>query len=63
MNNRIRMQMKAIELRQTVPIIATLYNENRKWCQIVFIHPDDIEEVREQYGDRLIIWERSDNNA
>ena len=55
MNNRIRMQMKALEQQQKPPIMAIIRNE-RGLCEIVFIHPDHLAEAIAQYGDRLIGW-------
>lgn len=55
MNNRIRQQMRALEKLRTVePIMATLENEqDPRWPQIVFIHPDDWDEAKRMYGNRL----------
>ena len=55
MNNRIRMQMKALKQCEKPPILAIIRNE-RGVCEIVFIHPDHIAEAIAQYGDRLIAW-------
>ena len=54
MNNRIRMQMKAMNQRQKPPIMAVIRNDAGKFNHIVFIHPGHWDEAREQYGDKLV---------
>ena len=56
MNNRIRMQMKALEQREKPPIMAIIRNDNGKFNQIVFIHPDHWNEALAQYGELIEFW-------
>ena len=53
MNIRTRMQMRALMQRVNVPIMATLLDtEDGPW-KIMFIHPDDWDESKRMYGDKL----------
>lgn len=57
MNNRIRMQMKALGQRQKPPIMAIIRNDHGKFNHIVFIHPDHWDEALAKYGDKVIdVW-------
>lgn len=56
MNNRIRMQMKALEQRQKPPIMAIIRNNNGKFKQIVFIYPDHWDEALAKYGELVEFW-------
>lgn len=55
MNTRIKQQIRALEKLRTVePIMAILEDEqDRHFHRIVFIHPDDWEDAKQVYGERL----------
>ena len=55
MNNRFLQQVRALEKLRTVePIMATLPEEqDPRWRRVVFIHPDDWDELKQKYGDKL----------
>lgn len=55
MNIRVRQQIRAItKLRTVEPIMATLADEqDPRWHKIAFFHPDDWEDAKRVYGDRL----------
>ena len=55
MNNRFLQQVRALEKLRTVePIMATLPEEQfPHWHRVVFIRPDDWDELKQKYGDKL----------
>lgn len=52
MNERMRMMIRAFELRTVDDIMATLELDNG-WKRIVFVRPDKWEEAKKIYCDRL----------
>ena len=53
MNIRTRMQERALMQRENIPIMVTLKTDDGPWRKIVFIHPDDWDEAKRMYGDKL----------
>lgn len=54
MNKRMREQMRALmKLRVNPPIWASLKEEGSSFYRLMFIHPDDWDEAKEKYGDKL----------
>ena len=55
MNIRTRMQERALMQRKNIPIMATLEIDDGPYGKevIVFIHPDDWDEFKRMYGDKL----------
>lgn len=55
MNIRTRMQERALMQRVNIPIMATLEIDDCPYGKevIVFIHPDDWDESKRMYGDKL----------
>ena len=51
---RIRMQVKAMRQRKNPPLLMVIRSETGKFDQIVFVRPDHLDEMKAQYGDRLI---------
>lgn len=53
MNIRTRMQERALMQRVNIPIMATLEIDDCPMKKIVFIHPDDWDDSKRMYGDKL----------
>ena len=55
MNNRFLQQARALEKLRTVePIVARLQEEqDPRLGTVVFIHPDEWDELKQKYGDKL----------
>lgn len=48
------MQMRALEQRTIEPIMATIAEgEDLIWRSVIVIHPDDWDDAKAKYGDRL----------
>lgn len=57
MNNRIRNQMKAIRMCDSVHVMGVLYDTGSKVGHMVILNRSDIDAAKAQYGERLQVWE------
>lgn len=48
------MQVKAMRQRKNPPLLMVIRSETGKFDQLVFVRPDHLDEMKAQYGDRLI---------
>lgn len=60
MNNRMRQKCKVqLEMmKNDVMAVITRYGKSgkSKWCELIFIRKDQIEEYKQRYGADIEIW-------